>query len=502
MPKPLRLFLFAAALSLLVTGLVFARSMQQGEYCQIPAEAVIKGTLFTLCQNLEIAGRVEGNVIGIGLRTAITGEIGRNVYLAGLELDLSGDINGDLHYVGLTMHVAAPEDPPQEPVRGQIIFAALSAQIDETVAIPGPITGLGYQLLIDGEVNGEISYWGSAFVLNSAVNGDVYAAVGNPASVATDLQTLLLPLDIELSVVAPGLSIASAARIQGQLNYSGPVEAEIAGAVDGPIAYHSTIPAIIPIAPEQDLAHLFLDQFRRELAVLLTIGLLGLTFAPKPFRSPLSHLRRRPVSSFVIGMLLFIVSFPITLIMILVSAILILALALLQLDGVLLVIGSLLILADFSIIGIFYFVAILVARAVFSFGIGRLVLQIASERGAARQRPRLCLLIGAVLLAFLTSLPEVGFLFNALALFLGLGAIASTVTDWLHAIRGNGLSPQADSALVRDASNALPRPAAGDSGNQPGIRRQRNALLPQRSEAVGLDDLPDGFDPERFFSTD
>ena len=49
-------------------------------------------------------------------------------------------------------------------------------------------------------------------------------------------------------------------------------------------------PAIIPILPEQDLAHLFLDQFKREFAVLLTMGFFGLLLAPKPFRSPLSNL--------------------------------------------------------------------------------------------------------------------------------------------------------------------------------------------------------------------
>ena len=328
MLKSLWLILFATVLCLFAAGATFARSLRQGDECIVPADMVIEGALFTLCQNLIIAGRVEGNVIGIGLRSEISGDVGGNVYLAGLELDLNGTIGGDLHYAGVTMNLAPQARAAQRPVHGQIIFAALSAQIGESITVPGPITGLGYQLLLDAAVNGEISYWGSAFVLTSVVHGDVYAAVGNPATAATDLETLLLPLDIELAAVTPGLAIASSAAIQGDLEYVGPVEAEIGGSVQGSVTYHSTTPAIIPITPEHDLSRLFLEQFKREIAVLLTVGLLGTIIAPKQFRGPLSNLRRRPASGFVIGMLLFILSFPIALIMMLITAIIVLLLRL------------------------------------------------------------------------------------------------------------------------------------------------------------------------------
>ena len=500
MPQPLRLILFAAALCLLSASATFARSLRQGEECTVPADTVIEGTLFTLCQNLIVAGRVEGNVIGIGLRSEISGDVGGSVYLAGLELDLDGAIGGDLHYAGFTLNLAAPARTDHQPVHGQIIFAALSAQIGESVTVRGPITGLGYQLLLDGAVNGEISYWGSAFALTSVVHGDVYAAVGNPASVATDLETLLLPLEIELSAVTPGLAIASNATIHGALEYLGPVEAEIGGAVQGGVTYHSTTPAIIPITPEHDLSRLFLEQFKREIAVLLTVGLLGTIIAPTQFRRPLANLRKRPASSFVIGMLLFILSFPIALIMILISATIVLLLALLQLDGVLLVIGSLLTLIDLSVIGVFYFTAILLARAIFAIGVGQLVLRIAAGREAPRQMPRVSLLAGVILLAVLASLPEVGFLFNALALFMGLGAIAGAVADWLHAFRANTDERQQTATL--DQSAIVSRSPSDRQVEEmaPAARGPSAALLPPSSQAVGFEDLPEGFDPDSFFS--
>lgn len=502
MPKPLRLMVLATALCLLAAGATLARSLHQGEDCTVPADTVIEGTLFTLCQNLTIAGRVEGNVIGIGLRSHISGDIGKNVYLAGLELTHRGNIGGDLHYAGLKMNLAASTSATHQPLQGQIIFAALSAQIGSGVTVAGPITGMGYQLLLDGAVKGEISYWGSAFALTSVVHGDVYAAVGNPAAVATDLETLLLPLEIELSAVAPGLAIASSGTIRGALEYVGPVEAEILGTVRDSVTYHSTVPAIIPITPEQDLSRLFLDQFKREFAVLLTVGLLGLIIAPKPIHRPLTNLRRRPASSFVIGMLLFILSFPVALIMLLITALVILALALLQLDGVLLVIGSLLTLIDLSVIGIFYFTAILLARAVFAIGMGRLALRFAAGRAAAGQRPRLSLLTGVFLLALLASLPEVGFLINALALFMGLGAIAAATADWLHAFRGNRLESHQRGSMDRRALVPQPRADDGVGESRPKANRPYASLSPPSSEAPGLEDLPAGFDPDNFFSDD
>ena len=216
MPKRLLLIVFVASVSRLAPGVVFARKMKQGENCIIPAGEVIEGALHAL---------PEPGHLGTGRRQCdrhrtADNHLGRSRqerYLAGLELELTGTIRRDLHDVGLKMNLAAPTEARHRPLRGQILFASLSAQVGQTVTVPGPISALGYQLLLGGQVDGEISYWGSAFVLNSIVFGEVYASVGNPASAATDLETLLLPLDIKLSVVTPGIAVASTARIHGQL---------------------------------------------------------------------------------------------------------------------------------------------------------------------------------------------------------------------------------------------------------------------------------------------
>ena len=201
-------------------------------------------------------------------------------------------------------------------------------------------------------------------------------------------------------------------------------------------------------------------------------------------------------------MLLFIVSFPVALIMILVTSIRVLVLALLQLDGLLLLLGSLLILNHFSAIGIFYLTAILPARAVFAFGLGRLVLQFAAGREAARHRPRLSLLTGVVLLVSLASLPELRFLGNALALFMGLGAIASAVTKWLHAFRDKAFQRQANPVSRQNTFDTQCRPIHGSDEVTAYASHVPAALQPRYAGPAGLDDLPADFDPVSFFSDD
>lgn len=495
MRKRVHRLLLVALLSLLMGGTVFARGIQQGEDCHVPADAVITGTLFAFCQNLEIAGRIDGNLIGVGLRASISGEVRGNVYLAGLELNVSGAVQRDLHYLGLMLDLAAADAGGRQVVSGQLIFAALSFALDSHTEFSGSITGFGYQALIDGMVRGEINYWGSALVLNNAIVGNVYTTVGNPDSDVSDVETLLLPLNIEFSAATPGLIITDKGNISGDLEYVGPAKATVAGEISGAVTHYSTIPVFIPELPQRGLATLVYDNFKRELSVLLTVGLLGIIFAGRRFSYPLTQMRRRPAHSFVIGMLLFIISFPITLLLLLATLVITVLLLALNLEGVALPVGTLLGLVDVGLIGSFYFCAIFVARAVFALGLGRLVLQVTTSRTNARRRPRISVIIGVALLALLTAVPGIGFLFNAAALFLGLGAMASATMGWLRAPsrgRFGGRSPTAAGAWpAQDASQTTFVTPSAQPPHQP--------LLPANH---GLDNLPVGFDPDFFFSDD
>lgn len=496
------LILIASLISLLTTGVVLAREMIQGEQCTVEADEVVEGTLFTFCQNLVVEGRVEGNIIGIALRATISGEVTENVYLAGLELNLIGSIGRDLHYAGIVLDVQSSNLSDHQPIGGQIVFATLSVQLSEGIVIDGRITGAGYQFLINAQIEDEVNFWGSAFVLNNTINGDVYATVGNPESNGSDLEPILLPLNITQEFIDPGLVISENGAINGTLSYTGPVEGDIQGNVTERINYTSSTPVIIPITPDEEgTFNIFLGQFTREIMVLLTVGLGGLLFTPKFFQTSISSIRWRPVPNFVIGMLMFIVSFPIALILLLITAIIALILALLQLDGVLIVIGSFLGILDITLIGTFYFLAIFIARAIFCVGLGRFIVRNTLGHNGSQRMELLSMIVGVIIMAFLMSLPAIGFLFNATTLFMGLGAITSVFLEWLQQLRDTTYSN------VRTARpDHVPLPprflAEVEVPQLPLQSDNRPPSLPPPSDEIGLHDLPDGFDPDFFFTDD
>lgn len=502
MRRTISLILCGIVLSLLTTGLVLAREMIQGEQCTVEADEVVEGTLFTFCQNLIVEGRVEGNIIGIALRANISGIVEENVYIAGIELIHTGVIKQDLHYAGIILHIESPEEILHRPIEGQVVFATLSVTLDETIIIDGNITGIGYQFLIDAPLSGEINYWGSALVLTNRIDGNVYATVGNPESEGSDLEPLLLPLNITQEFINPGLTLTEDGIINGTLTYIGPAEGDLQGEVVGRINYSSSTPVIIPIAPEEGTFNIFFDQFTREIMVLVTVGIGGLLFTPSLFQTSITNIRWRPVPNFVIGMLMFIVSFPIALILLLLTTIITLILALLQLDGVLIVIGSFLAILDVTLIGAFYFLAIFFARAIFCLGFGRFLLRTLFGSYNTQRMDLMSMVVGVILMSFLVSLPAVGFLFNAAALFMGLGAMTSVFLDWLQSVRDNSYSnvrsPRPDRVPLP------PRYITGDDDLAPLPQLPSNEphFLPPPSSEIGLRDLPEGFDPDFFFTDD
>lgn len=500
MRRKLVIILIGILISLCTTGIVLAREMIQGEQCTVEADEVIKGTLFTFCQILIVEGRVEGNIIGIALRATISGEVAESVYLVGTQLDLTGVIERDLHYAGIVMDLRSDSAITHHPVHGQIIFATLSTTFADSVAIDGRVTGVGYQLLVYAHVIEEVNFWGSAFVLNDTIDNNVYATVGNPESSGSDLEPLLIPLNITQKIVDPGLLIMPEGTINGTLTYIGPVAGEISGTVNGRINYSPSTPTIIPISnTEEGTINTFISQFTREVTVLFTVGIIGLLFAPKMFPSPILNLRRRPVPSFVIGMLMFIVSFPITLIVLLLTAIISLILALLHLDGVLLVVMSFLGLLNITVIGVFYFIAIFIARAIFALGLGRFLVRLMVGHDGSQRTDALSLVTGVVVLAGLTALPAIGFLFNAAALFMGLGAITSIFLEWLQFLRDNTYATVHPSHV--EPSSLLPQFVQNaDLNLLPDRSEPESRVLPSPSGDIGMKDLPDGFDPDLFFT--
>ena len=418
-----------------ITGTVSARDIINGEECAIPANTVIAGDLFVLCNNLNVEGQIEGSIIGLS-RTAIihpTAKINGSIYLIAGELTVEGTIGKDVHFGGLILTIG--ENTEFEHEYGSVITANLTNTIEAGTVVPGNITEAGYQLIINGDVNNQINFWGSALHINGTVGDNVNATVGNSESTgaSSQIETLLLPF-FKLELIDPGLTLTRRGNINGDLEYRGPTEGVIMGRVEGASIYYAPETAVVDVNDFSQSARQFRRYFEsvvREFITLIVVAAFLLLLVPKYIERPLRDLQVRPISVFGVGLLSFILSFPIVLIIASVSLVFMILLTRLALGNVAFFAGIVLGLANIGIASVFYFTAIYIGRVVFGLAIGKVIVRVLRIKPfeSNLRNTILSTVIGVWILSMGVTVPIVGIVVNAIAMFMGLGAIMGVVRE-------------------------------------------------------------------------
>lgn len=483
--------IIAALICLLVgVGIVYARDIEQGDQCVIGPEREISGNLLVLCRTLVVDGHITGNLIGAATTAVINGRIDGNVYMLAGQMDVHGSIGDDLHFAGLVLRVH--QDAEFTARAADLVSISLSTTLLPESGLSGTILSVGYQLILQGRVAGEVNFWGSSLLITGVVDGNVYAQVGDANADVSQLETLLIPVPLEITLSRPGLRVGDNARITGELRYSGPTEAEIAaGTLETEPIYTPIVvqPDFTQIAlGEQDQSRelgLFLSQVVREFLTLMLVGGVLLLLAPRSMQAPLRNLQARPLVCIGVGLLAFIISFVAVPFIMLLTALIIIVVSLLQVNELTLAIGAMLVVADIGIGAVVFFVVLFVSRVVFCLALGRLVVRFLVGDNGTLRRALLALLIGAAALALVASLPAIGWLLNAIALFLGLGAILTTIQaraepapDAAHSGRRITIQPPSLPRGSDELRTAPPPPPP---------------IIDTNPQPLGMDNLPAGF---------
>lgn len=465
-------WLIVLMLGLLCLGsgasLASARTILQGDQCTVAADQRIEDNLFVLCRTLVIDGFVDGNLIGAATTATLNGTVAGSVYLLAARLEVNGTIGEDLHFAGATLSLnpsAAFENP-----RSDLISVSLSTRLEEA-DIPGSVTGIGYQMVLNGQVGRGVDFWGSALEVRDHIGGDVDANVGDDdSSGVTELRSLLRPLLVDTELVAPGLRVTEGAMIDGQLTYNAPSEGEILAALPFPPVYNFIAPqALLVIDDTGTTIRTYLAQVVREFITLGALGALLLFLLPRSIQPAMITLGHRPLPSVGVGLLTFIVSFGFWLIPLGVCIGLIFLLLVLRLGDLALLSGIVIGTITIGSAGLFYFVAIFVARALFCLTLGRVIARLI-RRDTRPRTAWIGLLIGVLLLAFTASLPAIGWAVNAIAAFMGLGAILILLLERIVSNRQTAPAPALEEA------RQSPPPIPEDTPRPP-----------------GMDNLPEGF---------
>lgn len=472
---------------LLITGGVSARDLLQGDQCFVEADQVIGGNLFVVCRILTIDGHVEGNVIGVATTAIISSSatIDGDLYLLAGQLDVHGTVGHGVHFAGAVLRMHETTRFVDE--HSNLISLSLSTRLFEDMVFPGTIVNWGYQLILDGQVGDEVNFWGSALHIGGQVTDDVFASVGDPQSTGvSQIETLFIPFALDVELVNPGLIMGENARITGDLVYTGVSVGDIEGTVEGEIDY--TPASLGPVQIETGSLSLYLAQVVREFTTLAIIGLFLLFFAPRAIHKPLHHLQTRPISSTSVGLLSFILSFPVIMMVFVLSLLVLGILSLLRLDGVF--IPTLVVLGFVNVGGtaLFYFIAIFVARVIVCIVLGRWMLRMTIGDGDSPRLLYMGMVVGVLVLSLLASLPVIGWVVNAVALFLGLGTLLSVFLNQLQTFR-----QQAQTAPPARYPRYVPeRPPLPDHPEE--ARRIPPPIIDSSPSPPGADNLPEGFD--------
>ncbi|MEO1443554.1 MAG: hypothetical protein AAFV33_24340, partial [Chloroflexota bacterium] len=488
--------LLIAIVLLSITGTAAARQIMQNDLCVIEQGEVVEGSLFVLCQDLIVLGTINGNLIGAATTTDIRGTVTNGIYLTGTELNVHGTVGDDIHYAGIVLNLH--EGAMFADMRSDVLALTISSNIADGVNVPGSVLAAGYQMQMGGDVNGEVSFWGSALDFNGTVDGDLLANVGdiNDVDGTGSLETLFIPLPTDITVANPGLRVGDTAIVSGNLVYTAPSEGVVTGTVRGNRTFNQARVQFEPPTDEASFGQGAQDYFAaglREFVTLAVVGAFGLLFFPGPMQAPITNLRRRPLTSLGVGTLTFIVFPFIAVIALGMSILFLFILSLLQAGTLIYAAAAVLILViEVGGTGLFYFVAIFIARSVFCLAWGRWLLRfVVSDDAASTRYLYVSLIVGSFVVGFMVTLPVIGIFINAMTLFLGLGAIVTLLQARLRNFReSTGYTPpppEAQPTAIRFGSRI-----SVEAPSLPAQPSQRPSA-PRPRHSVGLDDLPPGF---------
>ncbi|MFN8371815.1 MAG: polymer-forming cytoskeletal protein [Anaerolineae bacterium] len=442
----MRRLLICLIVLLLMTGTVRARELAQGDLCVVQPDQTVVGNLFVVCRELRIDGHVTGSVIGAATTAEINGTVDGSILMAAGQLDVQGVIGKDIAFAGVVLRLMP--GARFESASTDLFSLTLTTLLAEETTLPGSVTGIGYQMLINGTVNDEINFWGSGLAITGQVDGNVDATVGDGTSDGLSrFPTFVIPFPFDLELFKPGLRVAEDARLGGYLHYSGPTLGEVPPALLEQTAYTpiTTTAEFTPVAIEDDTLernlNLYITQAIREFITLALIGVLVLLLFPRALQDPLRYLQARPLTCMGVSVFTLIVLIPIGLAVLVLSLFIVFVLSLFGLNDLVLSIGALLGIINVGGVSLFAFVFGFLSRVVVCFALGRMLLHLVARYRPTPQGQFASLFIGVGLMALATPLPVIGLIVYGIAAALGLGAVLSVVQGQIRAARENNTLP-------------------------------------------------------------
>ena len=377
----------------------------------VQADEVIEGDLYVFGEKITIEGTIKGDLIAFGSQIVVKGPVEGDLIAAGQSLLVESQLADDARVAGQVIKFAASSQ-----IAGDLVAAGMSLELEQGATVGGDVLYAGYQADLSGDIDGDLKAGMGNCRLAGAIGGDVNIEAGGDAG--SPPASTFGPTPLPMPSVAPGLTVASTAKVDGEFHYTAAKEADVEEGATFATPPEFTQQQGPATEPAPTTTQIVLGKLRHYACVAL-LGLLMIALLPRWSTSLADNIRTRPLASLLGGVIAF-VAFFIVLIVLIVAVVIIAILAgmatLGELSAVVIVLG---ILSTIGLIGGFWLFTTYLGQAIASLAIGRL----ATGRLGAQQT-LLAFAVGLVVFALLCSIPYAGGIIALVGMVLALGGLA------------------------------------------------------------------------------
>ena len=404
--KVLFLVLGLLVLAGLMARPAHAADVRRGERVVIAADEIVDDDLIVSAQYVEVNGTVTGDLVATGTVIVVNGTVGGSALLAAQTLEVRGRVGGSVY--GAAYSLLLDEGAA---VSRNVLFGGFSATTRPDSQIDRDLYVAGYQLLHDGVVGGDLNVAGNALQINGSVGGDVTGEVTTTGrSTPRMLNLPNVPADIE--VLPSGVVVGPTAQIAGQMLVQ-------ETAVDAGQAQRGVFG--LPRRVSNRLGQTF---------GLLLVAIVAIALAPRLLPGLSNALQSKPLPSLGWGALIYLLLFPLGLIVGLALIVLLtLLFAVITFGQYTAAILGLTIGAYVFALFAFLFFVYIMAWLVVGHLLGRLVLGQARTALPSRGAQFAYVLLGVLVFQGLRIVPVLDFV---LAFFVGTFVLGAAFVWWLN----------------------------------------------------------------------
>ncbi|MCK4808245.1 MAG: hypothetical protein KAS90_01355 [Candidatus Aenigmarchaeota archaeon] len=360
-----QLLLSALLMSILIISIsapaAYATKVITEDYILIEEGEIIDDDLIMIGENLNIRGHVKGDVIAFSSTIIIEGEIDGDIIIIGQDINLKGKIKDDIFALGQYVNIDGP-NPDNGIILGESITIHEDTEFKRDVRFAGELINIHGTIGRDVDISGVIV----------TITGDI----GGNATIKSE-----------------SLTIQESSAIDGNLNYTGPQEANIVNmdSIKGDIIY----------TEKTEIRKTYIESIKSSMWSILSlilIGLLMILIMPGFVNKTEKTIRTKTLTSLLFGFT-GLIMIPIVSLLIIFT-----------------IIGIPLSLIMFAL----YIIGLYVSTIFVGIALGQKIL---NRSKTEKKSVLLSLIIGIVMLKIIFILPYVGGLAKFISLVLGFGAL-------------------------------------------------------------------------------